>query len=279
MKTFYAAVVAAIIGGFLGAGVGTLTAPTTVKTVTVTHTRTVTHYDRHLNIYIENEAPRFISNQTILHDIPAWEQAANKDLAPVWGTPQVRLSLVTQAPKGGVTAVFKKSGPIQGALAFHYAPRGAAGIVVYAGVDDFYGFSNSVSFTHELFELLADRTISQTNQGWPYPTYEVGKMVLPQAPGTVWSNEVCDAVEAYAYRINGVAISDFITPNWFNDHFGNGGYDFMNVAQQPFYIARGGYGAYWDGSSWNVVENFRGVPGDPAGFFKAERDKSVFANR
>ena len=220
-------------------------------------------------IYIVNHAPGSISDRAIRHDIPAWEQAVNQDFAPVWHTAQVRLLLVSKAPAGALSALFEKSGPIQGALAFHEVSRGRSAIVVYAGVGNFYGYSNSVSFTHELFELLADPSISITNQGYPYPYYTVSQQQFPMMPGTIWANEVCDAVEAYAYRIHGVAISDFITPNWFNDHV-QGGYDWLGVVQEPFTITRGGYSQFWDGSSWNVVENFRGAGRDAAGFYRGE---------
>lgn len=244
--------------------IGALYQPQTVKVVkAVAPQRAVT-------IYITNHAPGFISDRTIRHDIPAWEQAANRDLAPVWHTQQVRLRLVAQAPAGALQAVFKKSGPVQGALAFHEVSRGSPAIVVYAGTDDYYGYSNSVSFTHELFELLADPSISITNQGYSYPDFYLGQTAVPMLPGTVWANEVCDAVEAYQYRIHGVAISDFVTPNWFNDHIG-GGYDHMGVVQQPFTITRGGYSQFWDGAQWNVVSNFRHAGRDAAGFLKGER--------
>lgn len=169
-------------------------------------------------------------------------------------------------------ATFKKTGPIQGALAFHEVARGVPAIVVYAGTDDYYGYSNSVSFTHELFELLADPSISITNQGYPYDWFYVGKHQFPQLAGTIWSNEVADPVEKYAYRINGVQISDFITPNWFNDHV-NGGFDKLGVIQEPFQIAKGGYACFFTGD-WNCIENFRGAGADASGYLVAEKDDS-----
>ena len=226
-------------------------------------------------IYVVNKAPQYISNKTLRRDIPAWEAAANKDFAPVWHTPQVDLRLVTKAPAGSMYAVFKNKGPVQGALAFHDENRGQPGIVVYAGTGDYYGYSNSISFTHELFELLADPTISVTNQGYPYPYYQIGSTAISQLPGTIWAQEVSDAVESYAYRKDGVSISDFVTQNWFNDHTKvprrSGQYDYMGVVQAPFTIARGGYSQYWNGLGWQLVENFKHAGRDADGFLKAEQ--------
>jgi hypothetical protein len=233
---------------------------------------------RVLTIFIRNQAPRYISDRTIRHDIPAWEQAANKDFAPEWGTPQVKLVLSDVPPPGAITAWFVNKGNVQGALAYHTVTDGAPKIVVYAGTGAYYGYNNSVSFTHELFELLADPTISQTNQGWPYPYINVvGQGALSQDPGTFWFQEVCDPVEESFWDINHVQISDFITPNWFNDETGSGGFfDWMGVTQAPFTIERGGYASWWDGSQWNAIFNFRNAPlRDPAGFFEGEKQESV----
>ena len=234
-------------------------------------------------VYIKNLAPRYYSDKAIRNAIPAWEKAANQDFAPIWHSPQVSIVLLRRhqsAPKGGIVAVFKQKGPIQGALAFHYVLRGVPSIVVYAGTDDYYGFNNSVSFTHELFEMLADHTISQTNQGYQYPFYYIGNAPYEQVPGTVWANEVSDPVEKYSYRIGGVEISDFVTPNWYNDHV-DGGYDFMGVVQQPFQIVQGGYACFVQVETssinglqygWNCVQNFRHAGRDAAGFFRGEQE-------
>lgn len=225
-------------------------------------------------IYVENHASQWISNAQIRKDIPAWTLAMNRDFAPVWHTPQVRIVLVKKAPTGAIVANFVKDGPVQGALAFHSVVNGVPQIVVYAGVADFYGYSNSVSFTHEAEEMLADPSISVTNQGYPYPTYCLdGIGCAGMIPGTVWAQEVSDPVEAYSYYVNGVPISDFITPNWFNDHV-VGGFDYMNKLSEPFEIAKGGYAQWWDGRQWQQITNFRHVSGDAAGFLKGEHGRN-----
>lgn len=226
-------------------------------------------------IYVQNLAPQYISDATIRRDIPAWQQAVNEDFAPSWNTPQYRLIFTGRrpAPKGAISAVFVKSGPVKGALAYHTVTRGVPQIVVYAGTGDYYGYDNSVSFTHELFELAADPTITTTNQGWPYDWVWTqtpdGFNQTPQDEGTVWAQEVCDPVEELSYLIDGVKISDFITPNWFNDEVA-GGYDWMGAVQQPFTVLRGGYAQYFNGSSWVLVDDFRHAGRDADGYLLAE---------
>lgn len=228
-------------------------------------------------IYVQNRAPQYISDAEIRNDIPAWDAAMNQDFSPAWNTTQVRFVLTRKPPAGSVTATFVNKGPVKGALAYHTVTAGVPAIIVYAGTDDYYGYSNSVSFTHEAEELLADPVVSITNQGWPYDFIWLGDTKrLQQTEGTVWANEVSDPVEAYSYTRPGadgkpVDISDFITPNWFNDEV-SGGYDHMGLVQQPFTILKGGYAQYWDPFlGWQAVENFRGAGRDAAGFLKGEK--------
>lgn len=233
-------------------------------------------------VYIRNVARQYITDRQIADAIPAWQAAANVDFAGWWHTAHVRLIFIGRraAPRGGVVATFVPKGDVKGALAYHTVDRGAPSITVYAGTGDYYGYSNSVSFTHELFELLADPEISIANQGWPYGTVTLlpSHEQLPQTPGTIWINEVSDPVEAYHYVRSGghgakVWISDFVTPNWFNDEV-NGSYDFMQIVQQPFTIARGGYAQYWDAFlGWQAVLNFRHAGRDADGFFKGEGEQ------
>lgn len=223
-------------------------------------------------IYIVNQDPHAISNRTILKDIPAWETAANRDFRPAWDSPVVRIKLVSQAPAGAITAVFKNDGPVQGALAYHTVENGAPRIIVYAGVGDFYGYNNSVSFTHELFELLADQNINSWNWHWQSDpiAYYVGREPVRLPQGAFWFNEVCDPVEAYSYSIAGVRISDFVTPNWFGDQV-NGGFDHMNQVHEPLQTLRGGYSQFVADNQYRLVQFFRHAGRDAAGFLKGEK--------
>ena len=252
-------------------------------TKTVTRTKTV-NVSKTQTIYLRNLSPRYMSDKEILNDIPAWEASINKDFAPAWHTTQYKLVFLgrKEAPTGGMIATFIKSGPVRKALAYHTVNKGSPGIVVYTGTGAYYGYDNSVSFTHELQEFAADPTISFTNQGWPYDWVNV---VLPdgsydrrpQIEGTFWATEVSDPVEASSYTrkgLNGkpVAISDFVEPNWFNNAV-KGSYDFMDLIQQPFTILPGGYAQFFDGTRWQVVLNFRKGHASDAGFYKGERQE------
>jgi len=249
-----------------------------------TRSATVPADDTTQTLYIQNES-QFISDATIKNDIPAWRDAVNNEFAKAWHTTHFNLVFIGKdpVPQGAMSAVFVDSGPVKGALAYHTVTNGAPQIVVYAGTGKYYGYDNSVSFTHELFELAGDPNTSTTNQGWPYDyIWEVGKdgqvSRAGQAEGTVWFQEVCDPVEDSNYTRPGadgtaVAISDFITPNWFNDEV-NGPYDQMHLVQQPFTILWGGYAQFWDGFQWNLVSNWRGMGRDAKGFYLGDAEEN-----
>ena len=224
-------------------------------------------------LYIRNLAPQYISDATIRKDIPAWEQAVNVDFARYWHTTRFHLVFIgrAKAPVGAMNATFVGKGPVKGALAYHWLDGNAPSITVYAGTGVYYGYDNSVSFTHELFELAADPVTSLVNQGWPYDYYWLEKKdmsikMTPQFGVYGWFNEVCDPVEADSYPIGGVKISDFATPAWFNDGVGQR-YDFMGLTKQPFWIRPGGYGQMLTAEGWQIITNFRAGVTTDRGFF------------
>lgn len=54
--------------------------------------------------------------------------------------------------------------------------------------------------------------------------------------------EVCDPVESGSYEINGVSVSDFLTPMWFDPSPPPGvPYNYLNSLANPFQMASGGY--------------------------------------
>lgn len=233
-------------------------------------------------IDVSNFAQQYISDAEIKNDIPAWEHAINVDLAKYWYTTQYKLVFIgrQKAQPGTISAEFRPKGPVKGALAYHWTERGnKPSITVYAGTGVYYGYSNSVSMTHELEEMAVNPQTSDVNQGYPSNYYwlETPKLSLKvgiQTGVMGWFQEVSDPVEADSYVLPGadgkpVKISDFVTPAWFNDGSGDR-YDFLGLCQQPFWIRPGGYAQYFDIFGWHQILNFRfGHPSD-AGFSKTD---------
>jgi hypothetical protein len=58
--------------------------------------------------------------------------------------------------------------------------------------------------------------------------------------GHFWAGEVCDPVEddEYGYEINGVLVTDFVTPNWFAHPYAKGAIHLKGHALAPFEVLR-----------------------------------------
>jgi len=83
-----------------------------------------------------------------------------------------------------------------------------------------------VTLSHELLEMLADPWINWCAQG---------------SDGRIYALEVCDAVESdsLGYKIDGVLVSDFITPSWFEPTQADR-IDFKKRVSRPMELAPGG---------------------------------------
>jgi hypothetical protein len=94
----------------------------------------------------------------------------------------------------------------------------------------------SVVASHELAEMLVD------------PLCNAGVWT----PRGRWAAlEVCDPVQAETFEIDGVAVSDFVTPAWFGqpgDRF-----DYLGKCVAPWQVLAGGYIPIWTRGTWGQL--------------------------
>jgi hypothetical protein len=63
--------------------------------------------------------------------------------------------------------------------------------------------------------------------------------------GSAYSFEVCDPVEAPTYTVDGVSVSNFVTPSWFDPQAATTAQlDKLRQLTTPFSILQGGYVVY-----------------------------------
>jgi hypothetical protein len=105
---------------------------------------------------------------------------------------------------------------------------------VFASTDLKYGCEWTVTASHELMELLADP--------------EVNLSVLVEKKGNqsvLYAYEVCDACEPdnFGYEIDGVLVSNFVYPSWFESFHSPGKtqFDHCGHIQKPFEVLADGY--------------------------------------
>lgn len=129
------------------------------------------------------------------------------------------------------------------ALGYHdLTPEGLPLGKVFAATDKQYGAKVGVTASHELLEMLLD----------PY----INLVVEDTNRGVFVAYEACDAVEAdeLGYDINGVQVSDFVLPDFFNPLAGSykgAQYSHLSNVHAPFQLAAGGYeSVYIPGKGW-----------------------------
>jgi len=148
---------------------------------------------------------------------------------------------------------------VEGALGYHDTNwRGIPYGFVFLELAEQLGESWTVTFSHEALELIADAQANLLVQG-PHPEN-------PKHEVFHWF-EVCDAVQSEHYQIDGIAVSNFVLPNYFtvNDEPGTrndflGRKDDNGKSLPSFGVKPGGYVGFYDpttkkASQWARAED------------------------
>ncbi len=156
-----------------------------------------------------------------------------RDIGPIWGQcPAIEfVPKGKKASKGGVPCTISDTPDTPGAAGYHFeGPDGIPVIKVFTfegGLALKGGEAVSVTFSHEGAELSGD------------------------APANLWADspdgsdvalELCDPVEGDTYEIDGVSVSNFVYPAYFDPNAQKGEkFDFMGKLTAPFTMTPGGY--------------------------------------
>ncbi|HEX3134862.1 MAG TPA: hypothetical protein VHX44_14950 [Planctomycetota bacterium] len=161
--------------------------------------------------------------------IAAMQIYIDQHVAPVWGTP-AKLVKTTKMIKGAWAMVFLDTADAPGALAYHdLTPDGLplSKVFVKTTLDD--QALVSVSASHELVEMLVDPAINLYSTG-------------PNAKA-LYAYESADPVEELTFDINGIAMSDFVYPAYFEAFRkpGSAQFDHLKAVRKPFQILKNSY--------------------------------------
>lgn len=179
------------------------------------------------------------------------------DLAPVWVTlhrPVKPLRQGRRVPSGDqVIELCAESAA--GTLGYHTELAGdvvsgvvGVGTVLDAGMEVLTGgLSVSTIVSHEVCEMVVNPNVS----GWS----DSGR-------GWLVATEVCDPVQSDYYDIDGVAVSNFVTPDFFSPVVSEGDrFDHLGTLSAPFEIAKGGYVLNYEGGNINTYYGAVPPPG------------------
>ena len=199
-----------------------------------------------------------VNASTVLADseiepvVEALQNQVTKDFRPPWGI-DAKLSFVPTGEQPSADTwwlTILDDADQAGSLGYHdLTPAGLPMGKVFAGTDLKYGYTWSVTASHELLEMLADPNINLT--------------VLVQSSdtaGRLYAYEICDACEAdeNGYKVGNVLVSDFVFPSWFEGFRSEGStqFDQTEKIKSPFQLLGGGYIGVFDvnsGSGWHQV--------------------------
>ena len=198
-----------------------------------------------------------INQCTVLTDVQvqpvvnALQVQVHRDFAPAWGI-DAELIFVPKGHTPDPTTwwlVLLDDSDQAGALGYHeVTPTGLPIGKVFAKTDIDYKLKWSVTASHELLEMLSDPDINLT-------TF----LQVSNYGGYLYAYENCDSVEddAYAYNINGVDVSDFVLPIYFQPSIPATKWDFCGHLKGPVpQMLPGGY----------LSQFAVGLPGQPAGW-------------
>lgn len=212
--------------------------------------------------------------------IPSFQKQVTDDFAPIWGIDAKLTFLGRQAPlpaDSWFLGIFDDADQA-GALGYHDLTKTGRPLgKVFARTTKMFGGNWTVTFSHELLEILVDPNINLC--------------AFDEEAQRLYAYEVCDAVEAddLSYEIDGVHVSDFVLPGWFEPlHVAAGErFAFKSDVKAPFELLPGGYIGYFDlaGGGWqqlnarNERTNTRAIASRQAGPVHAYADRARVGSR
>jgi hypothetical protein len=169
-----------------------------------------------MNISIVNHSNGQVTDEDLQKAIRVINRQIQEDFAPYWGMAAVlRLEgRSAETPetveladlRGDAVIYLWNQADVDGALGYHFQNnRGIPFGFVFTEIAQSIGEPWSVTLSHEALELIADPETNLLVMG-PHPTED--REVFH------WF-EMCDAVQAETYELDGIPVSDFLLPLYF----------------------------------------------------------------
>lgn len=184
-----------------------------------------------------------VQKQILEHFAPSWA-GLSAELCIEAGQPGT-----PQAP-GAETIYVLDDSDQQDALGYHEIARGDVPVgFVFAKTSKDAGDPWQTTLSHEVLEQLAD------------PFTSTCAVVPFQGRPAAIEYEVADPVENDTYLIDGVPVSNFVLPAWFQDpSVAKGPFDYLRKLTAPLTLTPGGYVAYTRNlRSWQEVDARAGM--------------------
>ena len=179
---------------------------------------------------------RAINRQLREHVEPYWSIKAE---VTHWPWKETSLLKATEDHHDRAIVYLQEQPNIEGAIGYHNRTnKGLPYGFVFTDVADELGEPWTVTLSHEVLEILGDPFVNLL-AGGPHPN--------PQERRDVghWL-ELCDAVQAQSYQIDGVDVSNFVLPLYFTVEDEGKPVDYLNTGLKSFGVNPGGYVGFYD---------------------------------
>jgi|ERR1017187_399390 hypothetical protein len=176
----------------------------------------------------------------------AIQKQVSRDVAPAWNidTSVDSFQSLDDVPLGYWSVVIMDQIPYD-AGGIHLNKKNGQPFALVAYSDEW-----SVTTSHETIEMLVDpsgnRTVAANS-----PKPKQGRVLVLV--------EACDPSEAsqFGYTVNGILVSDFYTPRFFDPVASVGvQYSFTGAIKKPLQVLDGGYISWWDPTTKHVFQLF-----------------------
>ena len=213
-----------------------------------------------MRISVVNLTHGLLSDAEVIAAIRAINRQINEDFMPYWNiggtlrlegcsTDELEVDNPQDLQGEAIVYIWDKS-DVPNALGYHEANfRGIPYGFVFVDIATEVGENWTVTFSHEVLELLGDRQANSLIRG-PHPRDKRRKVYH-------W-HEMCDAVQDETYEIDGVEVSNFVLPLYFTEEAEPGSRnDFLGTkyrlpnsrttrSLESFGINPGGYIGFYD---------------------------------
>jgi hypothetical protein len=159
---------------------------------------------------------------------PALQHCFDQYFLPVWGYPVKLYDTQTPRPTDWQLIYFDDA-DTAGALGYHELthdgqPISKVFVKTTLAVDQLV----SVTACHELFEMAID---------------PLANLWAEASDGSEYAYEMCDAVEEDTFEVDGIKMSNFVHPSWFEpfNHPSGTQFDHLGRLTKPFSMTEGGY--------------------------------------
>jgi hypothetical protein len=189
-----------------------------------------------------------VADIDVKNALPDFQKQVHEDFAQSeWGIDADLSWAERDAPIGDAWLLVVLDNADQaGALGYHDLTNNGQPIgKVFARTTKEYGGNWTVTFSHEMLEMIADPNINLC--------------AFDENARRLYAYEVCDAVEDdnLAYQKGKTMVSDFVLPGWFEPLHALKGesFAFKSKVPGPFQLLPGGYIGYFDlnGDGWQQL--------------------------